>query len=375
MKRSKILGFVASAFIIMLTGCTTSDGFAFLGWNSKADGTGTTYGDENGATLTVGQVNEMVLNTNAISVYAQWLQTATVVTLNKQGGTGGADSVLGIEDEAMPEAVMPTKSGYIFNGYFAETNGAGKQYYNADGTSANNWDSSDTEVTLYASWTIKAAVQNVIDKIDAIGEVKYPDSLNKINEAREAYDALDTTDNGGVSNYATLTDAEASYEQLKNDGANAVDVLINTIGDINDLEYPTSGPAIKAARDGYNALTEEQKALVTKYNDLLAIEEEYSELKDIYMAANVDGLINGIGEVEYPDSLADIEEAREAYDALTDKQKELIQNLDILEDAESKYDALEVIDYINKIGTVEYTATSKTKIDNARKAYNELTYS
>ena len=38
MKRSKILGFVASAFIIMLTGCTTSDGFAFLGSVASAVG-------------------------------------------------------------------------------------------------------------------------------------------------------------------------------------------------------------------------------------------------------------------------------------------------------------------------------------------------
>ena len=45
---------------------------------------------------------------------------------------------------------MPSRTGYTFEGYFdAETNGT--KYYNADGTSAKNWDK-DEDTILYAHW-------------------------------------------------------------------------------------------------------------------------------------------------------------------------------------------------------------------------------
>ncbi|MBQ9551235.1 MAG: hypothetical protein IJU96_00575, partial [Clostridia bacterium] len=48
-----------------------------------------------------------------------------------------------------------------------------------------------------------------------------------------------------------------------------------------------------------------------------------------------------IGEVEYTDECkAKIDEARAAYDALTDEQKELVENYEVLTAAEEKYDEL-----------------------------------
>lgn len=52
----------------------------------------------------------------------------------------------------MPAIVKPTKTGYIFGGYYTGTNGTGTQYYTADGASARTWDST-TITTLYAKWT------------------------------------------------------------------------------------------------------------------------------------------------------------------------------------------------------------------------------
>ena len=73
------------------------------------------------------------------------------VTLDRQGGTTGDTSVTCIIGFDMPEANMPTKGGYTFDGYFTETSG-GTKYYNADGSSAHVWDGSAG--TLYAHWTI-----------------------------------------------------------------------------------------------------------------------------------------------------------------------------------------------------------------------------
>ncbi len=74
------------------------------------------------------------------------------VTLNKQGGSGGDSSVTATYGQAMPEITPPTRAGYIFGGYFTGTNGSGTKYYNADGSSARNYDKTSA-LTLYAQWT------------------------------------------------------------------------------------------------------------------------------------------------------------------------------------------------------------------------------
>jgi len=85
----------------------------------------------------------------------------STVTFNVNGGTGGQTAqVTAVLDQAMPEltANAPTNEdysndGYIkkyFDGYWDAASG-GKKYYNADMTSAANWDKSeDTE--LFAHW-------------------------------------------------------------------------------------------------------------------------------------------------------------------------------------------------------------------------------
>ena len=74
------------------------------------------------------------------------------VALDRQGGSGGTESVIAVCDAAMPAITLPVREGYTFGGYWTAENGGGTKYYNSDGTSAANWDlTSDT--TLYAKWT------------------------------------------------------------------------------------------------------------------------------------------------------------------------------------------------------------------------------
>ena len=49
-------------------------------------------------------------------------------------------SVSAIYDSAMPSAAAPTRQLYTFQGYFTAVNGGGEQYYNADMSSAKDWD-------------------------------------------------------------------------------------------------------------------------------------------------------------------------------------------------------------------------------------------
>jgi hypothetical protein len=202
-----------------------------------------------------------------------------------------------------------------------------------------------------ADHTAAAAVK---EKIYDIGTVEYTEACKvKIDEARDAYDALTDTQKALVTNYETLTAAEASYAALKAAADQAAadqaaaDEVIEKINAIGTVEYTeASKTKIDAAREAYNALTDTQKALVTNYETLSAAEARYAELKaaaeqaaaDHAAADDVIAKIDAIGEVEYTAACkAKIDAAREAYNALTDAQKELVSNYATLTAAESRY--------------------------------------
>ena len=132
-----------------------------------------------------------------------------------------------------------------------------------------------------------------------------------------------------------------------------------------------SEEAIKAARGAYDALTEEQKELVDNYQTLLDAEAKLTDLK---AADAAEKLIDAMGTVTL-DSEEAIKAARGAYDALTDAQKELVGNYQTLLDAEAKLADLQAADAVEKlidaIGTV--TLDSEEAIKAARGAYDALT--
>ncbi len=217
------------------------------------------------------------------------------------------------------------------------------------------------QVTLKLSGYAADAVEKLID---AIGTVTL-DSEETIKAARDAYDALTEEQKAQVGNYQTLLDAEAKLADLK--AVDAVEKLIDAIGTVT-LD---SEEAIKAARDAYDALTEEQKAQVGNYQTLLDAE---AKLADLQAADAVEKLIDAIGTVTL-DSEEAIKAARGAYDALTDAQKELVGNYQTLLDAEVKLADLQAADAVEKlidaIGTV--TLDSEEAIKAARGAYDALT--
>ena len=196
--------------------------------------------------------------------------------------------------------------------------GMGMQY----GTTTANVLAQLPQVTLKLSGYAADGVEKLID---AIGTVTL-DSEEAIKAARGAYDALTEEQKAQVGNYQTLLDAEAKLTDLK--AADAAEKLIDAIGTVT-LD---SEEAIKAARDAYDALTEEQKAQVGNYQTLLDAE---AKLADLQAADGVEKLIDAIGTVTL-DSEGAIKAARGAYDALTDAQKELVGNYQTLLDAEAK---------------------------------------
>ena len=118
----------------------TYGGNTFNGWYTAATG-----GSKVTSTTTVATAQNH-------NLYAHWTANTYTVTLDKQSGTGGTDSVTATYNAAMPALEsLPTRTGYAFNGYYDAASG-GTQYYKADGASAKTWDKTGAQ-TLYAQWT------------------------------------------------------------------------------------------------------------------------------------------------------------------------------------------------------------------------------
>lgn len=130
-----------------------------------------------------------------------------------------------------------------------------------------------------------------------------------------------------------------------------------------------SEQSITAIYNAYSSLTEDQKRLVNNYEVLEYAKDNYNQLKaDLVIAS-----INSIGYIgKYSGDI--IQSTFEKYELLTSDQKALVSNLDILEKAQQTYDQLRannVVEAINLIGVV--TLESKNRINSAQEAYNLLT--
>ncbi|MBR6049792.1 MAG: InlB B-repeat-containing protein, partial [Clostridia bacterium] len=200
------------------------------------------------------------------------------------------------------------------------------------------------------------AAIDVMDLINAISTVEYTDACKgKIDTANTAYDLLDDAQKTLVANYGVLEQANTDY--------NKVDEVHDLITLLDPFEYSEDyADALDNARNAYNALTSFQKSILPA--------EDLKELVDDEKAFDAMAKIDAIGTVTATDVCKDgIDTARGAYNALTDDQKARVGNYEYLTDAEAAYAVAVKIDAIDKIVTLD----SKDGIDEARGAYNELT--
>jgi len=129
----------------------TREGYTFTGWNTKADGTGSSYDDEAKYTL-VSKDNAVV------TLYAQWTVNTYGVTYKANGGEGAdytSKAVFG-EKFTMAENEF-TREGYTFSGWNTKKDGTGVSYTAGKSytkTSAKN-------LVVYAQWTVNPYTLNV----------------------------------------------------------------------------------------------------------------------------------------------------------------------------------------------------------------------
>ncbi len=118
----------------------TSEGYEFIGWNTKADGTGNSYSNEQ--TITV---------TENLVLYAQWElsqaePTQVTVSFVANGGEGEMSQIVSSAESLTLPANAFTYEGYEFTGWNTNADGSGTSYSNEQSiTVAEN-------IVLYAQW-------------------------------------------------------------------------------------------------------------------------------------------------------------------------------------------------------------------------------
>ena len=116
----------------------TRTGYTFTGWNTKADGSGTAYGD--GASVS--------LSSN-VTLYAQWQLNTYSYSFDANGGSGsmsGGSAAYG-ESIQLPGNTF-TRPKYTFTGWNTRADGSGTAY--TDNASLTLTE----DTTLYAQWIL-----------------------------------------------------------------------------------------------------------------------------------------------------------------------------------------------------------------------------
>ena len=203
--------------------------------------------------------------------------------------------------------------------------------------------------------------QKLIEQLD----VSAPDG-EAVAQAREAYDALTQEERDSLENADKLLEAEIHYR------ANEVDAAIGALGEVT-LE---SGPSIEAARQAYDALDKDSRALVGGLSTLKAAEEKYHQLTVEAAAAEIDAAIDAIGEVTL-ESGPSIEAARRALESADEEVLALVRSPERVELAEGELHHLEVVaaaaEFDAKVEALgEITAESRDAVEAARKDYDAL---
>jgi hypothetical protein len=101
----------------------TYTGYSFNGWNSAANGSGTSYANDGSYTFAT-----------SITLYAQWTNTAlttATITFKANGGAG----VMAPETETLNVSAAVTtnvftRTGYAFIGWNTAANGSGTSFTN-----------------------------------------------------------------------------------------------------------------------------------------------------------------------------------------------------------------------------------------------------
>lgn len=172
----------------------------------------------------------------------------------------------------------------------------------------------------------------MIKKIENIGPVQNTsDYEDTINSARNAYFSLSEKQRELVTNLNKLTEVEKGYDKL---------VVGNVSKKLREIDKYDSYSSEPNGLDCYNKLSKRQKELVDE-NLLNTVKQKYEQINKQEERNRVSRLIKSIKDIDFsdPEWRAGIKSTRDAYNQLSEEQKEGIspEEIQTLNDAERIY--------------------------------------
>ena len=116
----------------------TKTGHTFAGWSANAELTG-----EDVTQIEKGSTGDK-------AYWAKWNVASYTINFDQQSGSDGTPSVTAQYGAKLSAITIPSRDGYLFDGYYTGTNGSGTKYYNADGTTTQTMPHNISK--LYAKW-------------------------------------------------------------------------------------------------------------------------------------------------------------------------------------------------------------------------------
>jgi uncharacterized repeat protein (TIGR02543 family) len=194
-------------------------GYAFSGWNTAADGSGSSYAADD--------TFEITENT---TLYAQWTANSYMVTFDANGGgTPSPASITATYDAAYGPLAVTNHPGHSFIGWFTAPTGGGE-------VTAATTVVTAADHTLYAHWNALPDVDAGPDQTVSLDEL-LPWTPAQMTTAAW-FDAADAT---------TITASGGAVSQWNDKSGNG-----NHASQANDLVRPTSGTT---AIGGLNAIS------------------------------------------------------------------------------------------------------------------------
>ncbi len=147
----------------------TRAGYQFNGWNTKKDGSGTTYKNK-------ASVKNIAGSKTTVTLYAQWKNNTYTVKFNANGGTGTMSNQKIDRSKSVALKTNTFKhTNFTFKGWNTKKDGSGTSYANK--AKVKNLASAGTSKTLYAQWKLKSGCYRINYKLNGgTNSAKNPDS-------------------------------------------------------------------------------------------------------------------------------------------------------------------------------------------------------
>ena len=128
----------AASDVTVSTTAPTRSGYTFTGWNTAADGSGTSYAGNDSYTLP---------NSGTDTLYAQWTENTSTIAYDANGGTGDPADQTCTSGSVTLSSTVPTRSGYTFVNWSYMSAGVANVANPGDSVTCD-------DLTLTAQWSL-----------------------------------------------------------------------------------------------------------------------------------------------------------------------------------------------------------------------------